>query len=111
MAGSSVSKPILSYLITKPYIEIPVADLAKETGFTLTQVSNAVVHLRESGIRIEIPMRGVYRYIPGAPPAAKKEDKAKPEKSKQLFEELGRTKSGEIIVEGEDGALYKLCEI
>lgn len=107
---NSVSKPVLSALIKHPYTEIPVADLAKETGFTLTQVSNAVIHLRDKGIRIEIPMRGVYRYVPGAAPTGKPVAEP-PKPSKLLFEEIGRTKSGEIVVEGEDGALYKLCEL
>ena len=111
MERTSVSAPVLSALIKRPCVEIPVADLAELLGFTLTQVSNAVIHLRDKGIRIEIPMRGVYRYVPGAAPTVKTATALVVPKSKLLFEELGRTKSGDVIVEGEDGSLYKLVEL
>lgn len=108
-ARNSTAAPTLVVLRRSPYVEMPLNEISKKTGLEPKQVANAIAGLRASGIRIESPIKGVYRYVPSDVNTTKKEEAHRP--SKQLFEELGRTKSGEIIVEGEDGALYKLCEI
>jgi biotin operon repressor len=109
--SGSVSTPVLAILRKNPYVEMPTAELVEKSGFTPKQVSNAIHKLRSSGVRIESPMYGIYRYVPGDMHSVKPVTVEQPKPSKLLFEELGRTKSGEIIVEGEDGALYKLCEL
>jgi hypothetical protein len=86
---------------------MPLGELAAKTKFDTRQVSNAMMTLRKSGIHIDKPLEGVYRYVPSGVPM--KTQEVKP--SKLLFEEIGRTKAGDIIVKGEDSALYKLVEL
>lgn len=66
-----------------------------------TSIQNAMSQLIEEGKPIEVETRGhawVYR------PNAKVKDK-------RVFEEIGTTSSGMVLVEGSDGKIYRLEEM
>jgi len=110
---------LLNYLTAHPFVEHTASALAQELGLTPTQVSNAIGHLAMN-LNIQRPMNGVYRYIPGprpqdqftaptsaqpAPPPAPTPPPAKP--TPTIFEKLGTAANGDVILEAEDGTLWR----
>lgn len=85
-------------------------DIVTETGFTADQVQAAVWHLvKHNGEAINIVTRGQSWRYTGADTATE------PEPADSLvgtvFECIGTSKNGAILVRGEDGNLYVLREL
>lgn len=101
MGGSPTAPKVLEvFLAAKPGRLVTLAELVAETGLTADQVQGAVVNLRNrEGIPIEIVHRGqIWKYDPTVLTG------------KRMFEEIGPAKVG-VIVQDEDGKLYRLEEL
>lgn len=120
--ASGVTAAVVRFFLDNPNIEVSVQAIAKETGFTVEQVRAAINNLNSGSagdgtFRIDVVVRGsIYRHKNSAAEvAAPKEIVAefisdtikynKPET--KLFEYLGKTKEGELILRAEDETLYR----
>jgi hypothetical protein len=102
------SRKVFAYYRTKAGQLIHYADAAQELGFDKTPVNATLnrAHTRhpEMGIRRE-GMAGHYVYrsnLVTDPPKA-------PERETLLYEKVGLTTEGDIVVRDENGRLYKLA--
>lgn len=114
MAGSKVvnrgvSASVREYFTTHPGVEVPLSELKSAIG---KQVSNSVIHNAISYLRVrgDFPIETlahgrIWRHRPAATaPAAAKNDK-------RVFEELAITKTGDIIIQDEEGKVYRAVEL
>lgn len=99
-------KPLtLQYLVEHPGSVVFLKDIAefirKANGSVReASIQTAITGMIEEGKPIEVESRGqAWRYQPNV------------KKNKRLFEELTTTKAGVILVEDEEGNVYKLEEL
>lgn len=94
-----VYKYLEDHMGTNTYID----DIAKDVGVTAEQARKSISYLRNRGVEVETIQTGyIYRLHPKSP---------KEELGTRIFEEVGKTISGTIIVRCENGILYKLVEL
>lgn len=98
---------LLEYLTKRPGEVLNTADIARDIKATESQVKGAVKTLLGHGHDIESVSRGnayIYRGLKQEIKTAKKSDK-------RIFEEIGQSKSGAIVIQDAEGNLYKAEEI
>lgn len=105
--GQSVQPRVLHYLEQHVGENVYHQDVSKQLDLTESQVKEAIYHLRKkdnlSG-SIEVVVAGsIWRYDP-----SKRESK---KSGKRIFEELGVTHQGEIILQDEEGNLFRASEL
>jgi biotin operon repressor len=97
----NTSGRVLAYFRENANVDIPNLEIKNTLGLAESTVSNAIVHLRSKGIRIDRVARGIYRYSPSAADV-----KPEPElPTQKLYEFIGNS-GGVTIVKGEDDELY-----
>lgn len=98
---------VLKAFETSPGVTLYAADLAEQLGVKKGSVQYAVKALSSivPGIIVVIPAQA-WRYDPSA-----KASKGNGSSGKRMFEELTTTKAGVILVQDEDGNVYKLEEL
>jgi biotin operon repressor len=101
----NTSQRVLAYFRENANVDIPNVEMKKALGLEESTVSNAVVHLRSKGVRIDRVARGIYRYSPSA---ADVNPDPEPEIPQQKYWEFVGNAGGETIVRGEDNELYVL---
>lgn len=117
MGGSPTTPKIVTALNDKFVGKVVSKDrLAKVTGLTEGQVRDAMRRLADTeGVGVTVIQRGnIWKYDPEAVTTAKvvEELAATAPSADTLYEEVGRTKDGRIIVKGDvTGNLYKLEEL
>lgn len=120
-ARAEIEKPKKTYGITAFVIkyfserigqEVFIEDLVKDSSFNEDQIRAAINNLNSESsgdgtFKINVVIRGrVYRY------AGTKVTEEKPAViSKRMFEEVGVTKKGTIVVQDESGNLYEATEL
>jgi hypothetical protein len=85
--------------------------MTTELQFTYRQIGNAITYLnREGRVKVTTISAGTKYKVESlnGPPNY---PLATPSSGKQLFEEIGRTRSGDILVESEDHVIYRLIEV
>lgn len=118
MARKVIIPSILDYMRQYSDSALSAADIARPLHLTEQQVRHALANLiagrttlGASAKHIEVVIRGNV-WIWHSDPSVKL---VQPIQIKQdtstLYEEIGRSRTGTIIVEGEDGTLYKVMEI
>lgn len=128
-----IAEKLLRYITDRPGVVLHKNDIAAELGLTPKQVSDNMYRLRErSGIGddIQVCIRAAsWRYMPsrnGVASVARSTDKAPCDDPSQartrrrrrrrggkpmIFEEVGETHDGKVIVRDESNVLYRLEEL
>jgi hypothetical protein len=99
---------IMKYFEEHIGVNVYVEDVARFANCDRDQAQSAINNLRRDvpEFPIQIVVRGsVYRYMGPGKPAVD----AKP--GKRVFEELAVTKAGDILIQDQDGAVYKAVEL
>lgn len=84
--------------------DIPGSFVASQSGLTERQVHSSVAQLRNHGYAIDSPIKGryIFRGIEASPREVR---------SGRMFEEVAVGKTGVIIIQDENGELYKATPI
>ncbi len=107
MAESVISR-VLKYVEQSVGVTVNAHDIAEELNLSIKQTNNAMARLPELNPGIIRVGRGLYRYE-GPEVAAKK---AEENSTGQLFELVGTTKKGKLILQSDDGhTLYVAQEL
>lgn len=103
--GPSYSSAVLEYFTKSPGEILYTSDITKNLNLTKDQVQSAISRFKNrKGINFEVISAGhAYRYQPG--PAEEKKT------GNRVFEEIGVTKKGDIIIQDSDGNLYRAEEL
>lgn len=97
MTKRADSSEVLRYLTERPNQPVFRHDIAQALGLTEKQARDAVYTLRSrNGQPIVEVARGVYRYEPGN----------EQRNGTVLYQQVGPTKTGEYVIQDEDGNLY-----
>ena len=105
-AGTSVQAQVHEYLLKHPGEELHAQDLATQWGVSREQVAAAVNRLAKTHLsgQIETLVRArVYRYRP--------QGNANAATNEPLFRTIGSAKDGSIILERDDGTLFRAIEL
>lgn len=104
--GPAVTPTVLRYLHAHIGETVFLKDIAVATKFTERQVQNSILHMVNNGVEwVEVVSRGqAWRYHGPMPevapePAQKKEPR--------LFDEVGVTRDGTLIIADLDNNLYR----
>lgn len=100
--ASGLRSQVSEYLHRRPGEEVFVTDIAKDLGLTKKQVQNCVTNAMREGAwpDVEIVTRGnSWRFIP--------DNRNDRKSNKRMFEEIGVTKDGSIVIQDTDGNLYR----
>lgn len=104
MGAPLVYRRVLDFIRERPNVELTVTEIGHNTGLNNGQVNQGIRTLRIQGSLIDTVKPG-YSYI-------YREQRPTNEVSeKRIFEEIGTTKAGAIVIQDEDGNLYKAEEI
>lgn len=100
---------VFEHLHANPGIEVTVHELSRATGFDARRVQNAISYLRNGvhgrDLKIDVLVSGsTWRYMPGKPAEVASEPAPT---GRRVFEEVGPTASGDIIIQDTKGALYR----
>lgn len=100
---------VFEYLRTLPGKTLTLAEIADACDISSAQASTALHGLRKAGVgTVENPMLGVWRF---SPEFTKESPNDKPAIGKRMFDEIGAAKDGSIIIQDEDGNLYRAIEL
>jgi hypothetical protein len=106
-----VRPDVLRYLVRRTGEICFLKDIVTETGFTERQVQSCIAHMREEGVPIVVETRArAWRYTADHETATTPKNAHRPEDD-DVFERVGTTKTGKIIVRGDSGTLYVLHEL
>lgn len=113
MGAPTFADRILEVFMENPNVEVTVEQIRKRTAppqgqgvpYTVAQVQTAIANLRNRNqVPIESVVAGrVYRYTPGKKPTS--------DGSKRLFETLAVLKNGALLLEDENGAIFRAVEL
>lgn len=115
--GGRVAALLLKYLTTHPGIELFRAEIAEATGLTEHQVRTNLANLR-SGNKLgahealETVVAGqVWRWHPNKTTGTLTPEAAPTAPSKRVFGEIGKTREGDLILQADDGSLWRAVEL
>lgn len=112
MSRTPIRAAIMQYFEQRPGVNVYLKDLMVDLGEKdAKRVQTGITNLsRETGFPIEIVQRGqIYRYSPFAIGGKEAKDARR---SGRIFEEIGQSKKdGSLILESEDGTLYRATEL
>jgi hypothetical protein len=109
-------RAVHAYLASRVGQTVYVPEMTTELQFTYRQIGNAITYLKRDGRVITTTIQAGTKYRveklngPPAPPV-RTASTASTSTDGQLFEEIGRTKSGDILVESENHIIYRLIEL
>lgn len=104
MGAPLVYRKVLEYMKERPNVELTVTDIGHNTELTKDQVNNGIKTLKMQGTLIDTVKPG-YSYI------YRGERPTDTVTEKRMFEEIGTTKTGAIVIQDTSGNLYKAEEI
>lgn len=106
MGGSPIRADVMSYFEKRPGQTVYLKDMAAELKLKEDSVQSSIGHMvRQDILPLEIVVRGqAWRYKPGEAKAAKAA-------ARPLYELLGTAKDGALILEAEDGGLWRATEL
>lgn len=113
MGGRPIHETMLDYFTQHPNETLTITKIMKDTNETRNRIQGWITSVRNRGVltdgKMEILIKGrAYRYIPNDLLDKSKSDD---DKMKRIFVEVGITKTGDVIIECEDGTLYKAVEL
>lgn len=130
-----IKDDVLRYITRRPGEVVFAVDISKDTKWSVFQVQQSVYGMRERNSdlkrQIQVVQQGrSWRYVPDKVPGGdsppptqpppgftepnphpKPEPESAPSARGNLFEQIGQTKKGTILVQGESGAIFKLVEL
>jgi biotin operon repressor len=105
------SAPIMDYLVTRRNEYVTLTEIVKATGIDRQRVMNAISQLRgRNGVNIETISKGSTYVLREGSQMTKKEDTPS-RKLKKVFEEIGATREGDLIIQADDGTLWKAVQL
>lgn len=104
--GKSTSPEVLKYIQEQQGEYVYVDTVCKDLGLERAQVQGAISNLRNRHNQpIEVVQKGtIWRWKPNA-------ENEKSKNYKRVFEEVGATRTGAVVIQDEDGNLYKAVEL
>jgi hypothetical protein len=106
VVNRGVSASVREYFTAHPGVEVPLSELKSAIG---KNVSNSVIHNAISYLRVraEFPIETlaygrIWRYRPAV--VAKST-------GKRMFEELAVTRTGDVLIQDEEGKVYRAVEL
>lgn len=96
--AKGVDAALLRYFDEHTNENIYIEDLEKLTGFDHQQILSGISHLKQKDVPIFRIANGVYRMDSRST-------------SGELFELVGKSKDGRLIIQDEDGKLYLAVEV
>lgn len=111
----NTTRHIEAWFRENPGVEASSSRLAENMNMTVHQVQRACwVLINQKGLAgMEALIRG-HRWVynpPAEGDVATVATEAEPKRDRKLYEELAVTNKGEILVQCEDGSIYKLVEL
>lgn len=101
--GKAISGKVLDYLIENENIIVTLTGIMKATELTRTQVFSTLSNLRiRHGVNIETVTKGGAWIYKGMTPVDSKG---------RLFEFLAETKKGTLLIQDEEGTIYKASKV
>lgn len=123
MGAPRTTPQVLEYLMNHPGLVVYRRQIVEATGLDESQVRNAILNLRNrTGENIEVVMHGaswIWRPRPGVdygmgPTPAATEPTAPVSAApaqRRVFEQIGTTRSGDLVIQCEQGNLYRAIEL
>ncbi len=108
----SITARIRKYLEERPGQAVYTAELMEEFDLTEHQVQGAINNLakRVDDATIETVLRGqTWRWLPKS--SSEKSKTSSAPVSKRMFVEVGEVTGGDIIIQCEDGTLYRAAKL
>lgn len=97
---NQIRDKVLKYIESQPGLTVYLSDMEGDLKAQRSTIQSAVRGLQERLPNIETVVTGkAWRYV------------VRPNSGKRIFEELTTTKAGIILVQDEDGNVYKLEEL
>ncbi len=123
-----IKDDVLRYITRRPGEIVFASDISKDTKWSVFQVQQSVYGMRDRNPdlkrQIQVVQQGrSWRWVPdkvegqGAapvPPPPEPEPEPEPQpktNARELFEQIGKTKKGTVLVQGESGQIFKLVEL
>jgi hypothetical protein len=103
--GKPIRGAIMSYFEKHPGVNLYLDDLAKDLNEEPKRIQQGIANLiHDKTLDIQVVTRGqVYKYSPFAVGGKQ----ARAARNKRVFEELAEARDGSLILECEDGTLYR----
>lgn len=108
MGGQPVRPRLMKHFESHPGVNIYAADLVQELGLTSAQVRAGIANLRRESSEWRDSLRviqtgQVWRYVPGQHEERQEAKKV----NEMLFRHIGTTAKGSLVLESEEGKLYR----
>lgn len=109
----AVRAAVLTFFEKNPGMAIYVEDLVKDTGYTRTQIQASIYNLIKSGLYdLTSEAHGqIWRYRGLKRESPRYSEENKRSNGRRLFEEVGSTKKGTIVIQDEKGNLFEANEL
>lgn len=115
MGSPRTTPQVLDYLIDNPGRVVCRQQIAEATALSAQQIRSAVQNLRvRSGENIEVVIHGeswIWRPREVEEAATATPEPAAPVSAapaqRRVFEQIGTTRSGDLVIQDEDGSLYR----
>jgi biotin operon repressor len=106
MAGrNGVTEKVVEYLNGRSGQLVTVSEIEQALSLRRAQVFSAFQTMKEQGLHVERPGQSTVRLHPGRKPAAAKET------CRRMFEEIGVSRDGRVVIQDEAGTLYAAVEL
>lgn len=112
--NDGIGAKILQVLTRSPGEVVYVQDIASHAKVTEQQVKSALApsRLAKYPIRIDVVVNGkAWRYMGDRSPQVPEPAETPTVAEKRIFEEIGTTKSGQLIIQDMDGNLFRAEEL
>ena len=107
MVRNVIRHKLIRYLDSKAGQRVYADSIAVDLNEPVERVRAGINNLqRELGYPIDTFSTGVYDVRAGGLPP-----KGRPHRSDRIFQEVGTTKDGGLVIESEDGKLYRATEL
>lgn len=110
MAGKPIRSALMAYFEKHPGVNVYLEDILADLGETdRKRIQQGILNINTSGhMKIENLSRGqIYRYSPFA--VGGKQTRAA--RGRRVFEELAEARDGSLIIECEDGTIFKATQL
>lgn len=99
--NTGVKSKVVAWLLDHPNTEVHASRIARETGVSERQVTNAMYGVKAT-LHIVNVSNNVYRYVPD-----KDAEESSSSKTGALYSQVGVAGNGDHVIEDETGKLYR----
>jgi hypothetical protein len=96
------TRDIAAWLLDNVGREVTLTEMGREFTYPIETIQKTMGYIVSTGkVRLQVLVAGHRWAVQGA--GAREVSRKSPE----IFEEIGRTRNGDILIEGEDGTVYR----